>query len=225
MLWLGGDGEVVRWALIGGFGTLAALLGFLWGFVNVMTIVTMPRTWWLIKRGGGDPWFEPFYLHPFNDDPPEVRYQELSREKLRGRRDELASCSHFCHGNLKMTPKDATRGIDDPEHHLRCLMGLGVFLFILAILVLASLQYQIDLDLSEQEDYEGMEEEPTMTNRYICPLSPRVPPAPRCRGRGWVREALVQIERKQHACRGNRKKSHGEEDRRRGAGGVGQTGG
>ena len=43
MLSLGGDGEVVRWALIGGFGTLAALLGFLWGFVNVMTIVTMPN--------------------------------------------------------------------------------------------------------------------------------------------------------------------------------------
>ena len=34
MLSLGGDGEVVQWALIGGLGTLAALLGFLWGFVN-----------------------------------------------------------------------------------------------------------------------------------------------------------------------------------------------
>ena len=33
-----------------------------------------------------------------------------------------------------------------------------------------------------------------MTNRYICVLC-QGPTCPRCRGRGWVREALVQIER------------------------------
>ena len=50
VLSLGGNGEVVRWALIGGLGTLAALLFFLWSFVNLMTLLTMPRTWWLTHR-------------------------------------------------------------------------------------------------------------------------------------------------------------------------------
>ena len=112
MLSLGGDGEVVRWALIGGFGTLAALLGFLWGFVNVMTIVTMPRTWWLIKRGGGDPWFDSL-PPPFNDDPPEVRYQELYREKLRQENEWLLQ--PLVPPKSQNDPKDATRGIDDPH--------------------------------------------------------------------------------------------------------------
>lgn len=110
MLSLGGDSEVVQWALIGGLGTLAALLLFLWGFVNIMTFLTMPRTWLLIKRGGGDPWFDSL-PPPFNDDPPEVRYQELYREKLRQENTELLKPLV----PPQNAPKDATRSIHDPN--------------------------------------------------------------------------------------------------------------
>ena len=40
---------------LAGVGTIAAAILFLWGFVNLMTILTMPRVWWLLKKGGGDP--------------------------------------------------------------------------------------------------------------------------------------------------------------------------
>ena len=112
MLSLGGNGEVVQWALIGGLGTLAALLGFLWGFVNLMTILTMPKVWWLIKKGGGDPWFDSL-PPPFNDDPPEVRYQELYREKLRQENERLLQ--PLVPLPPQNDPRDATKGIDDPH--------------------------------------------------------------------------------------------------------------
>ena len=56
MLSLGGNYHIVRAALIGGFGATAAVFLFLWGFTNLMTALTMPKVWLLIKRSGGDPW-------------------------------------------------------------------------------------------------------------------------------------------------------------------------
>ena len=110
ILSLGGDSEVVRWTLIGGLGTLALLLGFLWFFTNAMTALTMPRTWLLIKRGGGDPWFDSL-PPPINDDPPSVRYQELYREKLRQENEWLLR--PLVPPKSQNDPTDATRGIDE----------------------------------------------------------------------------------------------------------------
>jgi len=109
---LGGSGEVVRWILIGGFGTLAASLFFLWAFVNIMTLITMPRVWWLIKKGGGDPWFDSL-PPPFNNDPLSVRYQELFDEKLRQENTQLLE--PLVPLPPQNDPKDSTRGIDDPS--------------------------------------------------------------------------------------------------------------
>ena len=88
ILSLGGNYQIVRWTLIGGFGATAAAILFLWGFTNLMTLITMPRVWWLIRKGGGDPWFSSL-PPPFNNDPPEVRYQELFEEKLRQENEQL----------------------------------------------------------------------------------------------------------------------------------------
>jgi hypothetical protein len=88
ILSFGGNYQNVRTVLIGGFGTLAVLLFFLGGFTNLMTLITMPRTWRPIKRGAGDPWFDSL-PEPFNNDPPSVRYQELYREKLRQENEQL----------------------------------------------------------------------------------------------------------------------------------------
>lgn len=74
--------------MVSGVGAIAVLMLFLWGFVNLMTLITMPRTWWLIKRGGGDPFFDSL-PSPLNYDPPEVRHQELFREKLRQENEQL----------------------------------------------------------------------------------------------------------------------------------------
>ena len=81
ILSLGGNYYIVRCALFGGLGTLAGLLFFLWGFTNLMTALTMPKVWLLLRRGGDDPWFSSL-PEPFNTDPLSVRYQELYREKL-----------------------------------------------------------------------------------------------------------------------------------------------
>jgi hypothetical protein len=97
---------------LAGIGTIAAAILFLWGFVNLMTILTMPKVWWLIKRSGGDPWFDSL-PPPFNDDPPEVRYQELYREKLRQENEWLLQ--PLVPLPPQNDPKDATRGIDDPH--------------------------------------------------------------------------------------------------------------
>lgn len=112
MLSLSGDSEVIQGALIGGFGTLALLLGFLWLFTNIMTFVTMPKIWWLIKKGGGDPWYDSL-PPPFNNDPPEVRYQELFREKLR--QENAWLLRPLVPLAPQNDPKDATKGINDPN--------------------------------------------------------------------------------------------------------------
>ena len=112
ILSLGGNGEVVRWTLIGGLGTTATIFFFLWGFVNLMTLLTMPRVWWLLRRGGGDPWFASL-PEPFNTDPPEVRWQELFEEKLRQENAWLQQ--PLVPLPPQNDPEDSTNGIDDPK--------------------------------------------------------------------------------------------------------------
>ena len=110
MFSLGGNYEIVRWTLIGGFGTTGAVFLFLWAFTNFMTLLTMPKVWLLIKRGGGDPWFDSL-PSPFNNDPPSVRYQELYEEKLRQENEWLQQPLVPPQNG----PKDSTKGIDDPD--------------------------------------------------------------------------------------------------------------
>jgi hypothetical protein len=110
MLSLGGNYSIVRAVLIGGFGSLAAVIFFLWAFVNLATALTMPKVWWLMRRGGGDPWFSSL-PPPFNTDDPSVRYQELYEEKLRQENEQLLQPLVPPQND----PKDATKGIDDPN--------------------------------------------------------------------------------------------------------------
>jgi hypothetical protein len=112
MLSLGGNGEVVRAVLIGGLGTTAAVLGFLWFFTNAMTFLTMPKVWWLMRKGGADPWFSSL-PPPFNNAPPHVRYQDLFEEKLR--QENAWLLRPLVPLPPQNDPKDATRGIDDPH--------------------------------------------------------------------------------------------------------------
>ena len=112
MLSLGGNYHIVRCVLFGGLGATAAILFFLWGFTNLMTLLTMPKVWWLIKRGGGDPWFDSL-PSPFNNDPSEVRHQELFEAKLRQENEWLQQ--PLVPLPPQNDPKDSTRGIDDPH--------------------------------------------------------------------------------------------------------------
>ena len=112
MLSLSGDSEVIWGAWIGGLGTLFGLLFFLWAFVNFMTLITMPKIWWIMRKGGADPWFASL-PPPFNDDPPEVRYRELYEEKLRQENAWLQQ--PLVPPTSQNDPKDATKGIDDPN--------------------------------------------------------------------------------------------------------------
>ena len=112
MLSLGGNYSIVRAALIGGFGTTALVLGFLWFFTNIMTALTMPKVWWLMRKGGADPWFSSL-PEPFNKDPLSVRYQELYEEKLRQENEQLLQ--PLVPLPPQNDPNDATRGINDPH--------------------------------------------------------------------------------------------------------------
>ena len=110
MFSLGGNYHIVRVILVGGFGTTALVLGFLWGFTNLMTLLTMPKVWWIMRKRGADPWFASL-PEPFNTDPPHVRYQELFEEKLRQENEQLLQ---------PLVPPqnsgtDFTKGIDDPN--------------------------------------------------------------------------------------------------------------
>jgi hypothetical protein len=112
MFSLGGNYSIVRWTLIGGLGTTATIFFFLWAFTNLMTLLTMPRVWWLLRRGGGDPWFASL-PEPFNTDPPEVRWQELFEAKLRQENEWLQQ--PLVPLPPQNDPRDATKGIDDPN--------------------------------------------------------------------------------------------------------------
>jgi hypothetical protein len=63
-----------------------------------------------MRKGGGDPWFDSL-PPPFNDDPPEVRYQELFREKLRQENAELLK--PLVPLPRQNDPNDFTKSIDD----------------------------------------------------------------------------------------------------------------
>ena len=110
MLSLGGNGEIVRWTLIGGLGTLAGLLGFLWGFVNFDDGPDNAEGVVVNQKGRGRPLVYSL-PSPFNDDPAEVRYQELFREKLRQENERLLQPLV----PQRNDPNDATRSIDDPD--------------------------------------------------------------------------------------------------------------
>lgn len=112
MFSLGGNYEIVRWTLIGGFGTTGAVFLFLWGFVNLMTLLTMPRVWWLMRKGGADPWFASL-PPPFNNDDFSVRYQELFEEKLRRENEWLLR--PLVPLPPQNDPKDSTKSINDSE--------------------------------------------------------------------------------------------------------------
>jgi hypothetical protein len=77
-----------------------------------MTLLTMPRVWLLIKHGGGDPWFSSL-PPPFNNDPPEVRYQELFEEKLRQENEWLLR--PLVPLPPQNDPNDSTKSINDPK--------------------------------------------------------------------------------------------------------------
>ena len=110
VLSLGGNYHIVRYVLFGGLGTLAATLFFLWGFTNLMTFLTMPKVWLLIKRGGGDPYFDSV-PSPFNNDDASVRYQELFEEKLRQENARLLEPLV----PPRNSDTDFTKGINDPD--------------------------------------------------------------------------------------------------------------
>ena len=98
------------WIIIkaGMFGT-AGIIFFLWAIVNIGTFLYSPRYYLLWRKGGGDPFFDSIHS-PLNNDPPEVRYQELYREKERMEREQMGIRSE-----APPASPDSTRGIDDPN--------------------------------------------------------------------------------------------------------------
>ena len=73
----------ISWHLIkGAVIAFVVMMLFLWVFTNLFTFLLGPREYLLWKKGGGDPFFD-ILDPPLNTDPPEVRYQELFREKAR----------------------------------------------------------------------------------------------------------------------------------------------
>jgi hypothetical protein len=84
-------------------------MSFLWGGTNLLTFLSGPREYLLWKKGGGDPFFDSLD-GPLNTDPPEVRYQELYREKARQEWE-----ASFGPLPIPSPPPDSTKGIDDPN--------------------------------------------------------------------------------------------------------------
>jgi hypothetical protein len=95
--------------VLGGVIAFAVIILFLWGFTNLFTFLMAPREYRIWKRGGGDPWFDSLDP-PLNTDPPEVRYQELFREKAR-----LEWEANFGPLPTPSPPPDSTKSIDDPN--------------------------------------------------------------------------------------------------------------
>ncbi len=75
--------EIFVYGMIG----LGVIVFLLWAFVNFFTFIGCPREYRLWKAGGGDPFIDTL-PEPFNNDPAEVRYQEMFREQAR-QEDEL----------------------------------------------------------------------------------------------------------------------------------------
>jgi len=94
---------------LGGVIAFVVIILFLWGFTNLFTFLSGPREYLLWKRGGGDPWFDSLDP-PLNNDLPEVRYQELYREKARQEWE-----ANFGPLPIPSPPPDSTKSIDDPN--------------------------------------------------------------------------------------------------------------
>ncbi len=104
--------------LAGVIGTMVITFVW-WGFVNIATYFYNPATYEIWKKNGGDPWFDT--LPPvLNNDPEEVRYQELYRESVRQELEnmnmELGLDGSFgLNPPAPPPPSDPTRRIDDAK--------------------------------------------------------------------------------------------------------------
>jgi hypothetical protein len=87
MFVIGGVGGMAIPFLAGGIGGLAGNLFVMWAFMNAIMWIMNPKEMRLWKQGGGDPFFDTVDP-PFNCDPPEVRFQELYRERKRLEKEE-----------------------------------------------------------------------------------------------------------------------------------------
>ena len=61
---------------------LIVVVFLMWAFVNLYVFIGCPREYRMWKAGGGDPFIDTL-PEPFNNDPAEVRYQEMFREQAR----------------------------------------------------------------------------------------------------------------------------------------------
>lgn len=87
MFIIGGVSSMVVPFVIGGLGAVAGILFFMWFLTNIIMWILNPRETKLWRQNGGDPFFDTL-PEMFNPDPPEVRYQELYRERLRMEEEE-----------------------------------------------------------------------------------------------------------------------------------------
>jgi hypothetical protein len=105
------DADLAFHFILGAVIAFAVIMLFLWGGTNLFMFLSRPREYWLWKKGGGDPFFDTLDS-PLNNDPPEVRFQELFRE--RARQEWEASFGPL--PMPKSTPlPDTTKGIDDVD--------------------------------------------------------------------------------------------------------------
>jgi hypothetical protein len=72
---------VLAW-MLGGIGALAIFTFVCWAIMNIYLWFISPQAYRLMKKGGGDPFFDTL-PELFNPDPPEVRFQEWRREQER----------------------------------------------------------------------------------------------------------------------------------------------
>lgn len=77
-----GMGDWILPFIVGGFGSVFGILFIYWALMQIIMWIWCPREMKLWKSGGGDPFFDTL-PPPFNNDPDEVKYQELFRERLR----------------------------------------------------------------------------------------------------------------------------------------------
>ncbi len=110
MLYVGAVGTLLGTpVIIGGAIGLALMLGFWWGVTNLAAFFISPTYYRLWRKGGGDPWFDTL-PELLNTDPPEVRYQEMFREKARLECEELGIPIQ-----PPPLPPDSMKSLDDPD--------------------------------------------------------------------------------------------------------------
>jgi hypothetical protein len=113
LLAAGSVAALLGWEVfLGGVIAVAGALFFCWAFTNIGTYLCSPRYYRMWKAGGGDPWFDTLDP-PLNNDPPEVRYQEMYREKARQECEEVDRV--FGIPPPARVAPDTTQSIDDPN--------------------------------------------------------------------------------------------------------------